>query len=26
MKDKFREEDKKDHSGHIFGVRLNLAF
>jgi len=26
MKDKFREEDKKDHSGHIFGVRLNLGF
>ncbi len=26
MKDKRREEDKKDHSGHVFGVRLNLAF
>ena len=26
MKDDYREEDKKDHSGNIFGVRLNLAF
>ena len=26
MKDKFKEEDKKDYSGHIFGLRLNVAF